>query len=402
MSRPCGERWSMPSADFIRSFKTMPNIEAKSILVNHQYVFVFCFFASRRPEEDNAMKRWMTFVLILSAVWAGFLAVKSAMAKDAIVYAVIFYSPTCSHCSKLDREILPALQEKYGKRLVIVHLNVISAAGSKIYEKALDRFNVPENRIRVPALIVGETFLVGTVEIPEKMPGLINAALSKGGVNWPDLPGLREQFVAQSRIRPENLSRWQFMTYTYKQDPLANGIAVIVLVIMVLSLIAAMVITLSSMKAPKVLTIFPDWIIPPLAVIGLAVAGYLTYVEVSETSAVCGPVGNCNAVQSSSYAKLFDILPIAVMGMGGYLALLAIWLFQQFGPVTLKRQARLVFWGLSIFSVFFSSYLTFLEPFVIGATCALCIASAIVVTIILWTSILPARKALRKKGNNQY
>jgi len=347
------------------------------------------------------MKRWMPLLLILAVTWGGFLAVKSAMAKDAIVYAVLFYSPTCSHCAKLDREVLPTLQGKYGNKLVIVRLNVISAAGSKIYEKALERFKVTENRIGVPTLIIGETFLVGTVEIPEKFPGLIAAALSKGGLALPDLPGLYEQFIAQSNIHLENLSIWQFMVYKFKQDPLANGIAVIVLVIMVVSLIAAVVITLSSVKAPKVLTILPGWIIPPLAVIGLAIAVYLSYVEVSETRAVCGPVGNCNAVQNSPYAKLFGILPIAVMGMGGYIAILAVWLFQQFGPAPLKRQARLVLWGMGIFSVLFSAYLTFLEPFVIGATCALCLASAVVVTIILWVSILPARKALRKIGDTK-
>jgi uncharacterized membrane protein len=347
------------------------------------------------------MKRWMPLLLLLAVTCGCFLAVKSAIAKDAIVYTVVFYSPTCSHCAKLEREVLPKLQEKYGNRLVIVRLNVISAAGSKIYEKALDRFKVPENRIGVPSLIIGEAFLVGTVEIPAKFPDLIDAAFAKGGVDWPDLPGLREQFVAQSGIRPENLSLWQFFTYKLKQDPLANGIAVMVLVIMVLSLIAAMVITLSSVNIPKVLTMFPGWIVPPLAVIGLAVAVYLSYVEVSETRAACGPVGNCNAVQSSPYAKLFGILPIAVMGMGGYIAILAVWFFQRLGPESLKRQARLVLWGLGIFSVLFSTYLTFLEPFVIGATCALCLASAVVVTIILWVSILPAKKALRSSGDSR-
>ena len=360
------------------------------------------FLIPIRTEGGNAMKRWMPFMLILVVTWGGFLSVKSAMAKDAIVYAVLFYSPTCSHCAKLEEEVLPALQEKYGNKLAIVHVNVVSAAGSKIYERVLDRFKVPENRIRVPALIIGEAFLVGTDEIPEKAPGLINAALSKGGLDWPDLPGLYEQFFAQRSIHLDNLSIWQFMAYKFKQDPLANGIAVIVLVIMIISLAAAVVIPLSSIKAPKVLTILPGWIIPPLAVIGLAIAVYLSYVEVSEMSATCGPVGNCNAVQSSPYAKLFGILPIAVMGMGGYIAILAVWLFQQFGPAPRKRQARLVLWGMGIFSVLFSSYLTFLEPFVIGATCAFCLTSAVVLVIILWVSILPAKTALRKIGDNQY
>jgi uncharacterized membrane protein len=264
----------------------------------------------------------------------------------------------------------------------------------------LSGFKVTENRIGVPTLIIGETFLVGTVEIPEKFPGLIAAALSKGGLDLPDLPGLYEQFIALSNIKLENLSVWQFMAYKFKQDPLANGIAVIVLVIMVVSLIAAVAIPLSSVKDPTVLTILPGFIIPLLALIGLAIAVYLSYVEVSETRAVCGPVGNCNAVQNSPYAKLFGILPTAILGMVGYIAILVIWLFRQFGPESLKRQARLVLWGLGIFGVFFSSYLTFLEPFVIGATCAFCLASAVVLTIILWASILPARKALRKIGGS--
>ncbi len=348
------------------------------------------------------MRRWMPLLLILAVTSVAFLAVKPALAKNAVVYAVLFYSPTCSHCAKLDREVLPTLQQKYGKKLVIVRLNVISAAGSKIYEKALEHYKVSEkSRIGVPTIIIGNAFLVGTVEIPEKFPGLIDAALAKGGLDLPDLPDLYKQFVAQSNIQLEHLSIWQFMAYKFEQDPLANSIAVTILIIMVVSLIAALVIVLSSVKIPKVLNILPSRLIPILAVIGLAIAVYLSYVEVSETRAVCGPVGNCNAVQNSPYAKLFGILPIAVMGMVGYIAIIVAWFFRRFGPASVKRLARLALWGMGIFSVLFSSYLTFLEPFVIGAICAYCLASAVIVTIILWVSILPARKALRKIGESQ-
>lgn len=345
------------------------------------------------------MKRWIPILLISAGVWGGFFPATATEAKEAIVHAVVFYSPTCFHCAKLENEALKKLQEKYGNRLAIVRVNVIGAAGSKIYEKAIDRFKVPEDRIRVPTLIIGETVLVGTVEIPEKFPGLIEAALSKGGLDWPDLRGLEEQFIEQRSIHSENLSSWQFMAYKLKQDPFANGIAVMVLIIMVVSLIAAVLITLSYVRAPKILSIFPGWMIPLLAVIGLTVAGYLSYVEVSETSAVCGPVGNCNAVQSSPYAKLFGILPLAFMGMVGYMAFIAAWFFQQFGSVSVKRRAWLVLWGLGVFSVSFSSYLTFLEPFVIGATCVLCLASAVIITLILWVSVVPARKALRRTAD---
>ncbi len=347
------------------------------------------------------MKLWMPLLLILAVISGAFLYVKPALAKNPVVYAVLFYSPTCSHCAKLDKEDLPALQQQYGKKLVIVRLNVISAAGSKLYEKALERYKISEkSRIGVPTVIIGDAFLVGTVEIPEKFPGLIDAALAKGGIDLPDLPNLYQQYVEQSNIQLEHLSKLQFMAYKFKEDPIANGIAVIVLIIMIASLIAALVITLSSVKTPQVLNFLPSRIIPILAIIGLAIAIYLSYVEVSETRAVCGPVGNCNAVQSSSYAKLFGIFPIAVMGMVAYVAILVAWFFRQFGPASLRRLVRIALWGMAIISVLFSSYLTFLEPFVIGATCTFCLSSAVVVTIILWVSILPARKALRKNGDS--
>ena len=49
---------------------------------------------------------------------------------------------------------------------------------------------------------------------------------------------------------------------------------------------------------------------------------------------------------------------------------------------------------MAAFGVLFSVYLTFLEPFVIGATCAWCLTSAILMTALFWLSLAPARAAL--------
>ncbi|MCK7496821.1 MAG: hypothetical protein MZW92_42455 [Comamonadaceae bacterium] len=51
-----------------------------------------------------------------------------------------------------------------------------------------------------------------------------------------------------------------------------------------------------------------DWLIPALIVIGIGVAAYLSYVETQSVEAMCGPVGDCNTVQQSRYARLFDVL----------------------------------------------------------------------------------------------
>jgi len=55
-----------------------------------------------------------------------------------------------------------------------------------------------------------------------------------------------------------------------------------------------------------------------LIALGLFIAGYLAYVETTGSTALCGPVGNCNAVQLSTYARLFGVLPIAYVGLIGY------------------------------------------------------------------------------------
>jgi uncharacterized membrane protein len=47
----------------------------------------------------------------------------------------------------------------------------------------------------------------------------------------------------------------------------------------------------------------------------------------------------------------------------------------------------------------FSIYLTFLEPFVIGATCAWCLTSAILMTVLLWLTVTPQRLVLIKHGS---
>ncbi len=51
---------------------------------------------------------------------------------------------------------------------------------------------------------------------------------------------------------------------------------------------------------------------------------------------------------------------------------------------------------MGVVGVVFSIYLTFLEPFVIGATCAWCLTSALAVTLIMWLSARPGLAAWRR------
>jgi uncharacterized membrane protein len=125
----------------------------------------------------------------------------------------------------------------------------------------------------------------------------------------------------------------------------------------------------------------------------MGIAAYLTFVETTKTSAICGPIGDCNSVQQSPYAMILGILPVGVLGLLGYAAILALWVVQRFSSEKIRRLAWFGLWGLSIFGVLFSIYLTFLEPFVIGATCIWCISSAIIMTLLLWATTPLARLA---------
>ena len=137
---------------------------------------------------------------------------------------------------------------------------------------------------------------------------------------------------------------------------------------------------------------------PVLTLIGLGVAIYLAYVEIRAVSAVCGPVGDCNAVQSSPYARLFGVLPIGVLGVIGYAAILSGWFYPKLRSDRLAQVAPLVVFGMTFFGVLFSLYLTYLEPFVIRAVCAWCLTSAVIMTLLLLVSLKPALQAM-SSGN---
>ena len=54
-----------------------------------------------------------------------------------------------------------------------------------------------------------------------------------------------------------------------------------------------------------------------LAVLGIAIAGYLTWVHFNDLSVVCvGGGEGCATVQSSDYAKFLGV-PVAVIGVVG-------------------------------------------------------------------------------------
>jgi uncharacterized membrane protein len=378
------------------------------------------------------MNNLLTSILMLPVWFSSFSAPLNS--DSAVVHAVLFYSPNCGHCHLVISETLPPLFEQYAEQLSIAGVDVSQPGGQALFLAAMQYFQVESSG--VPFLVVGDTYLVGSVDIPEKFPGLIEQYLAQGGVDWPAIPGLAEALstpqptgapettssatatitpdtpvptttVSDTTASPMSTSTPGLIMRTgdhsdglgarFGRDPQGNSLAVIVLGAMIFSLAGA-VIFLRRAAGPHALRteIHPsrDWLIPVLCVVGLVVAGYLAYVETAQVEAVCGPVGDCNSVQQSEYARLFGVLPIGVLGVIGYVLILLAWMGMRFTARRTAAYASIALMVTSAIGVLFSIYLTFLEPFVIGATCAWCLTSATIMTALFWLSLAPGRLAL--------
>ena len=134
-----------------------------------------------------------------------------------------------------------------------------------------------------------------------------------------------------------------------------------------------------------------------LVVLGTAVAAYLSWVAVdSEQEPFCSGVGDCHTVQSSEFAEIGGV-PIALLGLGMYLTLLALVAARRFWSgateTGLDRPMASATFGVALSGALYSGYLTYLELFEIDAICVWCVASAVIVTLITVLSVPDLRVA---------
>jgi uncharacterized membrane protein len=121
-----------------------------------------------------------------------------------------------------------------------------------------------------------------------------------------------------------------------------------------------------------------------ICLIGIGIAGYLTYVHYAGLKVVCLSSGGCETVQASRYAKL-DGIPVAVLGLAGYITIL----LSLALPGETGRSAG---FGIALIGFMFSMYLTYRELFTIKAICQWCVGSAVLMTVLV---VLTAIRVLR-------
>jgi uncharacterized membrane protein/thiol-disulfide isomerase/thioredoxin len=389
-------------------------------------------------------------ILISILLMAGFVLTpfpaQAQTPTGPVVRAVLFYSPTCGHCEYVINEVLLPMLQTYEDQLVVLGVDVSQAGGGQLFGSALDYFQLPPERGVVPTLIIDETILQGSADIPEQFPGLVSAALEAGGNDWPSFPGMAEALPVEqpedaspapdgdngesspaptaaresptvepaeagssaapaTPIPPQTAASGGPLDIREgvseaPSDPVGFALGGLILIGLVGSFgMTTRWLGRARRRLPN-LRLSGDiligyaqnvWILI-FSLGGLGVSSYLAYVEVNQIEAVCGPVGACNIVQSSAYAQILGI-PIAVLGLAFYLGVIALWLTLRTGlPHPTRQLAALGLLALALAGTLFSIYLTGLELFVIHAICLWCLTSAVLTASLLGVLGRPLRR----------
>ena len=121
-----------------------------------------------------------------------------------------------------------------------------------------------------------------------------------------------------------------------------------------------------------------------LAVVGLAISAYLTYVHYANLQPFCTGISDCERVQTSDWSLIAGV-PVALAGLIGYVGILV--------ALRVPGEAGRLATALIAFSGFgYSAYLTWVELARIEAICQWCIISAAIMTAL---AMLAAVRMLR-------
>ena len=133
-------------------------------------------------------------------------------------------------------------------------------------------------------------------------------------------------------------------------------------------------------------------VITVLALLGIGVAGYLTWIHYSGVAIFCGGSNTCELVNSSRFAFIGPLpivgqIPVAMLGLGAYILMLALSLFP---PREDRQWPDQLLFALALIGTLFQLYLTYIELFVLHAICYWCVSSQTIILLIFLLA-LPRR-----------
>jgi len=123
-----------------------------------------------------------------------------------------------------------------------------------------------------------------------------------------------------------------------------------------------------------------------LVILGLLVSVYMTIFKLTSNEKMCIGSKDCSVVNASRYSEVNGI-PVAVIGVGGYVALLGILLLERRAGF-FQQNGGMLFFGLAVTGFLFTVYLIYVEIALIKAYCPFCITSQVSMTLIFILSVV--------------
>ena len=123
-----------------------------------------------------------------------------------------------------------------------------------------------------------------------------------------------------------------------------------------------------------------------LTVLGLLVSIYMTIYKVTNNESMCIGSGGCSIVNASGYSEVSGI-PVAMVGVGGYLGILAL-LFLENRPGFFQENGSMLLFGITLVGFLFTVWLVYVEIALIKAYCPFCITSQVAMTLIFILTVI--------------
>jgi uncharacterized membrane protein len=122
-------------------------------------------------------------------------------------------------------------------------------------------------------------------------------------------------------------------------------------------------------------------IVAALALAGIFLAVYLLLYKLGMIGELSCSVGSCEKVNTSKWATFLG-LPVAAWGVGWYIVMFVLAVVSTWETYAESPAVSMLLLGVAGTGLIFSTYLTYLELFVIHAICQWCVVSAILVLVI--------------------
>jgi cytochrome c biogenesis protein CcdA len=142
---------------------------------------------------------WSLAALLGLAFW---LAALAPVQADGVVHGFYFYSPDCSHCQAVAKEVLPEVQARFGSQLELRMFDIREPQNNAVLLALEARYGLQE--VGLPEAFIGPDVLVGEEAIRSGLAALVEKHLAAGGADYPtaDVPVLAATPTAETTGGP--------------------------------------------------------------------------------------------------------------------------------------------------------------------------------------------------------